>query len=47
MPHADYAREWTVELDTNDPVGEGGQVVNAEERIVVPPRSLLVLRKTL
>ncbi len=47
MPHADYAQEWTVELDTNDPTGKGGHVVAAEERIVVPPRSLLVLRKTL
>ncbi len=47
MPHADYAQEWTVELDTNDPVGEADQVVNAEEKITVPSRSLLVLRKTL
>ncbi len=50
MPHADYAREWTVDLDTNDPVGldgDAGQVVNAEEKITVPSRSLLILRKTL
>ncbi|MEY8016666.1 glycogen debranching protein GlgX [Mycobacterium servetii] len=47
MPHADYAQEWTVELDTNDPVGEADQVVNAEEKITVPSRSLLALRKTL
>jgi glycogen operon protein len=47
MPHADYAQEWTVELDTNDPTGESDHVVNAEEKITVPSRSLLVLRKTL
>ena len=49
-PHRDYAQEWTVELDTNDPVGvkdDGGQVVNADETISIPARSLLVLRKTL
>jgi len=47
MPDDDYAQEWTVVLDTNDPVGEGDQVVNAEETISLPSRSLLVLRKTL
>ncbi|WP_156687077.1 glycogen debranching protein GlgX [Mycobacterium sp. Marseille-P9652] len=47
MPHADYAQEWTVELDTNDPIGAGGRVVKADEQVVVPSRSLLVLRKTL
>ncbi|TVS84618.1 glycogen debranching protein GlgX [Mycobacterium helveticum] len=47
MPHADYAQEWTVELDTNDPTGESDHVVNAEEKVTVPSRSLLVLRKTL
>jgi len=47
MPDDDYAQEWTVVLDTNDPVGEGDQVVNAEETILLPSRSLLVLRKTL
>jgi isoamylase len=39
-----------VELDTNDPVGlkeAADQVVNAEETISLPSRSLLVLRKTL
>ena len=42
--------EWTVELDTNDPVGlkEGADLVVAAEEIVkVPARSLLILRKTL
>jgi isoamylase len=48
-PHDDYAQEWTVELDTNSPVGlrEGtDQVVAAEATIEVPARSLLILRKT-
>ncbi|MDD4865956.1 MAG: glycogen debranching protein GlgX [Mycobacterium sp.] len=47
MPHADYASEWTMELDTNDPVGDADQVVNADETIWVPSRSLLLFRKTL
>jgi isoamylase len=47
MPDSEYAGQWTVELDTNDPVGHGDQVVNAEETISLPSRSLLVLRKTL
>ncbi|ASW90855.1 glycogen debranching protein GlgX [Mycobacterium marseillense] len=50
MPPDDYAREWTVELDTNEPTGlkEGGdQVVAAEEKVSLPSRSLLILRKTL
>ncbi|MGO9181834.1 MAG: glycogen debranching enzyme, partial [Mycobacterium sp.] len=46
MPHADYAYEWTVELDTNDPVGHADRVVNAEDTVSMPSRSLLVLRKT-
>lgn len=50
MPPDDYAKEWTVELDTNEPTGlkEGGdQVVTAEEKVSLPSRSLLILRKTL
>ncbi|MCV7398469.1 glycogen debranching protein GlgX [Mycobacterium paraseoulense] len=50
LPNNEYAQEWTVELDTNDPVGardDADQVMNAEEQIVVPSRSLLVLRKTM
>ncbi|MFZ1175645.1 MAG: glycogen debranching enzyme, partial [Mycobacterium sp.] len=47
MPHGDYAQEWTAVLDTNDPVGHADQVVNADETISLPSRSLLVLRKTL
>jgi glycogen operon protein len=48
-PDEDYAQEWTVELDTHDPVGlkEGAdQVVAAEATIEVQARSLLILRKT-
>jgi glycogen operon protein len=45
-PHDDYAQEWTVDLDTNDPVGDADLVVAAEEKILVPSRSLLILRKT-
>jgi glycogen operon protein len=50
LPNADYAQEWTVELNTNEPAGlkEGAdQVVKADEQFMVPSRSLLVLRKTL
>ena len=47
MPHADYAYEWTVELDTNDPVGHADRVVKAEDTVSLPSHSILVLRKTL
>jgi len=46
MPKSDYAQEWTVELDTNHPAGDADQVVNAGEKVSLPARSLLVLRKT-
>jgi glycogen operon protein len=48
-PNSDYAKEWTVELDTNEPAGRKkgtDQVVTAEEKVSLPSRSLLVLRKT-
>jgi glycogen operon protein len=47
-PNSDYAKEWTVELDTNEPAGskEAEQVVTAGEKVSLPSRSLLVLRKT-
>ena len=48
-PHDDYAQEWTVELDTNRPAGlreVADQVVAAEDKIAVPARSVLILRKT-
>jgi glycogen operon protein len=47
MPPNDYAEQWTTELDTNHPAGNADQVVNAEEKVLLPSRSLLVLRKTL
>jgi hypothetical protein len=46
-PDDDYAQEWSAELDTNEPTGAPDLVVNAGEKISVPGRSLLVLRKTL
>jgi glycogen operon protein len=45
-PHVDYAREWIVELDTNHPAGAAEMVVAAEDKITVPARSVLILRKT-
>jgi len=47
MPHDDYAREWTAVLDTTDPTGAVELVVNDGDEISLPPRALLVLRKTL
>jgi glycogen operon protein len=47
MPPNDYAEQWTMELDTNHPAGNADQVVNADEKVLLPSRSLLVLRKTL
>ncbi len=46
-PEGDYAHEWTAELDTTDPTGASDLVVNAGEKISLPARSVLVLRKTL
>ncbi|MBS4729581.1 glycogen debranching protein GlgX [Mycobacterium sp. SM1] len=45
-PQDHYARVWTAELDTTDPAGDSDLVVAAGDSIVVPARSLLVLRKT-
>jgi glycogen operon protein len=45
-PHDDYAQEWTVELDTAEPATGAGAVVNAGEKVTLPGRSVLVLRKT-
>ncbi|KKC02909.1 glycogen debranching protein GlgX [Mycobacterium nebraskense] len=47
MPNNDYAQEWIVELDTNHPAGDADQLVNAKEKVSLPGRSLLVLRKTM
>jgi glycogen operon protein len=46
VPCSDYAQEWIVELDTNEPVGDVDRVVVADQKISLPGRSLLVLRKT-
>lgn len=47
MPHDDYGKEWTAELDTTDPAGEVKLVVNDGDQFSLPPRALLVFRKTL
>ncbi len=46
IPHDDYAKEWTAELDTTDPTGEVKLVVNDGDRVSLPGRALLVFRKT-
>jgi isoamylase len=46
-PSDDYAQEWTVDLDTNHPLGDADQLVTAEGKLRVEARSLLILRKTL
>jgi isoamylase len=45
VPSSDYAREWIVELDTNDPDCDTDRVMVADEQISLAGRSLLVLRK--
>ena len=46
IPHDDYAKEWTAELDTTDPTGEVKLVVIDGDRVSLPGRALLVFRKT-
>jgi isoamylase len=46
MPHDDYAKEWTAELDTTDPSGEVKLIVNDGDEVSLPGRALLVFRKT-
>ncbi|BBX44566.1 glycogen debranching protein GlgX [Mycobacterium cookii] len=46
IPHDDYAKEWTAELDTTDPTGEVKLVVNDGDAVSLPARTLLVFRKT-
>ncbi|MGO9549343.1 glycogen debranching protein GlgX, partial [Mycobacterium sp.] len=46
IPHDDYAKEWTAELDTTDPTGEVKLVVNDGAEVSLPGRALLVFRKT-
>ncbi len=45
-PHDDYAREWTMEIDSNHPAGDADLVVAAEEKLTMPGCSVLILRKT-
>ncbi|MDT5350612.1 MAG: isoamylase [Mycobacterium sp.] len=45
MPPDDYAQQWAVELDTNDPNCDAHRAVAADEKISLAGRSLLVLRK--
>ncbi len=44
-PAGDYASQWEAELNTAEATGAADLVVNAGEKIAVPGRSLLVLRK--
>ncbi|HXY66572.1 MAG TPA: glycogen debranching protein GlgX [Mycobacterium sp.] len=46
MPHDDYAKEWTAELDTTDATGEVKLVVGHGGEVSLPGRALLVFRKT-
>jgi glycogen operon protein len=46
IPHGDYAKEWTAELDTTDSTGEVKLVVNDGDDVSLPARALLVFRKT-
>jgi glycogen operon protein len=46
MPHDDYAKEWTAELDTTDPSGEVKLIVNDGDEVSLPGRALVVFRKT-
>jgi glycogen operon protein len=46
IPHDDYAKEWTAELNTTDPTGEVKLVVNDGAEVSLPGRALLVFRKT-
>jgi len=41
-----YAREWTVVIDTFDPATGPGVLVTAGATVAVPPRSILVLQKS-
>jgi glycogen operon protein len=45
-PHGDYAQQWTAVLDSSDSAGDADLVVAADEKILLPARSVLFLRKT-
>jgi isoamylase len=46
IPHDEYAKEWTAELDTTDATGEVQLVVHAGDEVSLTARSLIVFRKT-
>jgi isoamylase len=46
IPHDDYAKEWTAELNTTDSTGEVKRVVHDGDEISLPARALIVFRKT-
>jgi isoamylase len=46
IPHGVYGKQWTAELDTSDPMGRTDLVVEAGDKVSLPGRSVLVLRKT-
>ena len=45
-PDGRYAGEWTIVIDTFDPDTTDGRVVTAGTSVTVPPRSVLVLKRT-
>jgi len=45
-PDGQYAKQWTVVIDTFDPAEAGRRVVTAGTTVTVPGRTVLVLRKT-
>ncbi|MDT5221115.1 MAG: isoamylase, partial [Mycobacterium sp.] len=47
MPPGDYARQWTVELDTTSPTGTAERVVDPGDKVALSGRSIVILRKTL
>jgi glycogen operon protein len=47
MPPGDYARQWTVELDTTSPTGTAERVVDPGDQVALSGRSIVILRKTL
>jgi glycogen operon protein len=47
VPAGDYARQWTVELDTTSPTGTAERVVDPGDKVALSGRSIVILRKTL
>jgi len=45
-PDGQYAKQWTVVIDTFDPAEAGKRLVTAGTTVTVPGRTVLVLRKT-